>query len=392
MKKIITESEKERIIKLHINEGYNTLLEHTTPFKNNDEGNKFRAWFNQKFPDLAKQLKLDEVGTESNSYNNYFINRAYNYKVGNNTIGNLYTNVINKNFIPDFFNTNLQTTTTATPTTSEIPFRSNDEGNKFRKWVKENYPKVSTTYNLTEVGADTNSFKNGTIKLVWNYKVDGETLGQKYIAAQTKKANTPKPQDSLFVSALRSVVPNYAQLKFSRELTTSDFTDKQKATIYETILNSIKRTGQKNKACTEYIDYSQNIHDLLAAGKGKYISTIQALWGTFTDVKFVLATLLGRFCWKLNTDGTYTITDEYDFARPETLPELKKYEKKDLKGMSVDDLMKKFDTSLYGAERIKAWVDFPTDGYKIEIKIDPKELVDKVSGFRSVFGSSGAKF
>jgi hypothetical protein len=46
----------------------------STPFKNNDEGNKFRSWVNDKYPSYAKEIQLDRVGSK---YNNTTIRKAW---------------------------------------------------------------------------------------------------------------------------------------------------------------------------------------------------------------------------------------------------------------------------------------------------------------------------
>jgi hypothetical protein len=43
------------------------------PFTNKQEGDKFRAWVNDKYPDYAKQIDLDRSG----SYNNAYIKKAW---------------------------------------------------------------------------------------------------------------------------------------------------------------------------------------------------------------------------------------------------------------------------------------------------------------------------
>lgn len=48
------------------------------PFKNNTEGNLFRAWVNDTYPKYAKEIKLERTG----SYNNSYIQKAYD-KYGN---------------------------------------------------------------------------------------------------------------------------------------------------------------------------------------------------------------------------------------------------------------------------------------------------------------------
>ena len=45
----------------------------STPFKNKTEGNKFRKWINETYPQYAKDIDLDMEG----AYNNDFIRKAY---------------------------------------------------------------------------------------------------------------------------------------------------------------------------------------------------------------------------------------------------------------------------------------------------------------------------
>ena len=45
----------------------NTVLA-STPFKSNEEGNKFRGWVNDMYPDWAKANQLDRTGSFDNSF------------------------------------------------------------------------------------------------------------------------------------------------------------------------------------------------------------------------------------------------------------------------------------------------------------------------------------
>lgn len=45
----------------------------TSPFKNVTDGNKFRTWINDKYPEYARKIDLDRSG----SYNNSYIRRAW---------------------------------------------------------------------------------------------------------------------------------------------------------------------------------------------------------------------------------------------------------------------------------------------------------------------------
>lgn len=43
------------------------------PFKNKKEGDRFRNWVNDKYPDYARSINLDRTG----SYNNMYIEKAW---------------------------------------------------------------------------------------------------------------------------------------------------------------------------------------------------------------------------------------------------------------------------------------------------------------------------
>jgi len=61
------------------------------PFKNKEEGDKFRVWFNENMPEMSKILQLDKTG----SFNNQYIKRAYNIDLGGKTVGDEYKDFIN---------------------------------------------------------------------------------------------------------------------------------------------------------------------------------------------------------------------------------------------------------------------------------------------------------
>lgn len=78
MKKLfeIDNSEKQRILEMHVDATKkNYLLEQisSVPFKNKQEGDNFRNWVNNNYPDWAKKNQLDRSGP----YNNTYIQKAY---------------------------------------------------------------------------------------------------------------------------------------------------------------------------------------------------------------------------------------------------------------------------------------------------------------------------
>lgn len=59
-----------------------------SPFKNREEGNAFRKWVNDNYPQGAKNLKLDKVGPHDNET----ILKAWNFQLNDKyTLGELYT-------------------------------------------------------------------------------------------------------------------------------------------------------------------------------------------------------------------------------------------------------------------------------------------------------------
>jgi hypothetical protein len=68
------------------------------------------------------------------------------------------------------------------PQTESFPIKNREEGNAFRAWANDNYPRLSKTLELDRSG----SFNNEYIKRAWNANVQGKTLGQLYLTAKLK--------------------------------------------------------------------------------------------------------------------------------------------------------------------------------------------------------------
>lgn len=66
--------------------------------------------------------------------------------------------------------------------TESFPIKNREEGNAFRAWANDNYPRLSKTLELDRSG----SFNNEYIKKAWNANVQGKTLGQLYLVAKVK--------------------------------------------------------------------------------------------------------------------------------------------------------------------------------------------------------------
>jgi hypothetical protein len=66
--------------------------------------------------------------------------------------------------------------------TESFPIKNKEEGNAFRAWANDNYPRLSKTLELDRSG----SFNNEYIKKAWNANVQGKSLGQLYLVAKVK--------------------------------------------------------------------------------------------------------------------------------------------------------------------------------------------------------------
>jgi hypothetical protein len=66
--------------------------------------------------------------------------------------------------------------------TESFPIKNKEEGNAFRAWANDNYPRLSKTFELDRSGP----YNNENIKNAWNANVQGKTLGQLYLVAKVK--------------------------------------------------------------------------------------------------------------------------------------------------------------------------------------------------------------
>jgi hypothetical protein len=63
-----------------------------------------------------------------------------------------------------------------------FPIKNKEEGNAFRAWANDNYPKLSKVLDLDRSGP----YNNENIQKAWNANVQGKTLGQLYLVAKVK--------------------------------------------------------------------------------------------------------------------------------------------------------------------------------------------------------------
>ena len=176
---------------------------------------------------------------------------------------------------------------------------------------------------------------------------------------------------------IRKGFPNVVQLLKGKSLTTADFTDEQQKILLNVIQQSAKRLNRTNRGVTQYIDYGQEVASKFQNEKGSP-STWESAWSAITfDMPFAMATLLGRFTWNKNSDGTYTIIDKYDFKDPRYAA-ISGINRESLEGKSISELQDEYDLTYYQAARVKGWVDHPDNipekSLSVNLTIDPNTL------------------
>jgi len=174
---------------------------------------------------------------------------------------------------------------------------------------------------------------------------------------------------------LRKSFPNVAEIFDTKPLTSEDFTEPQKEVVHNVIQNAINQRKQSRKqGCTEYIDYDEEIDQQLNKNGGA--TTAEMLLGSGFSNKFRVATLLGRFCYSLQSNGSYLVNDDYDFHKWASFT----VKPKEVEGMSypqkIGYIMDKTGLSPYGAIRHLGYLEHPDNApaatkTKITLNIDP---------------------
>ena len=202
-----------------------------------------------------------------------------------------------------------------TQTPTGLPFKTEAEGNAFRKWVNTTNPDWAKKNKLDPSG----SFNNSYIANAWKVWGSAWTAKNKANSTKVTKPTVPeKPKDSsigsTFKSWARKLVPNVAQYFYPRDLKNQDFTKDQLKLLGTTIKNAIKRTKKVTYGATEYKDYGIEV-DTVLNKRGQVASELKGLLKSVGLDKFTMSTTLGRFTYKKKKDGSYEIEDNYDFSK-----------------------------------------------------------------------------
>lgn len=179
---------------------------------------------------------------------------------------------------------------------------------------------------------------------------------------------------------MRKLAPNVAQMFFTRPLTGEDFTHKQKGVINNVIQNAVQRTKRKNRGVTNYRDYGEYIEKSFDNRVGA--NTKDIITKSVTDPYFQVASTLGAFTYQLQPDGTYKVSDIYDFSKGIGYT----VKKEEIEGMpylkQLQYVMKKDDLTPYRAARQIAYLEHPDtaspdEKVRIELTVDPKDYSDE---------------
>ena len=206
---------------------------------------------------------------------------------------------------------------------------------------------------------------------------------------KTYHEETSKFSDGL-IGFLRKTFPNVAEILSTKPLTGKDFTESQKEVVFNVIQNAISQRNQSRKqGCTEYIDYDSEIDQQLNKNGGA--TTAEMLLGTGFSNKFRVATLLGRFCYSLQSNGSYLVKDDYDFHKWSSFT----VTPKEIKGMTypqkIGYIMDKTGLSPYGAIRHIGYLEHPDNApeatkTKITLNIDPGYFVKQNKSLNNDLG------
>jgi len=175
---------------------------------------------------------------------------------------------------------------------------------------------------------------------------------------------------------LRQQAPQVAQLYYTKNLSSSDFRNKELRMMGSLINGAIKdkqRYGDekklisnKDRGAVTYDQYEESIRADLRAGR---MLNAREIFNQITqDPEALVGLTLGQFAYQKNEDGSYTIRDVYDFKKWKSI----KTTKEDIKGLTyqqaLSKIMKDNNQSLYGAIRHMAYLENPDDVPEIEKK------------------------
>jgi hypothetical protein len=161
---------------------------------------------------------------------------------------------------------------------------------------------------------------------------------------------------------LRQQAPHIAQLYNTRDLRSKDFRSEDLKMMGMLINNAIKDGENKSNADSGVVTYNQYRTDIASdVAKGDMMSAKQVSNQLMQDPEVLVALTLGQFSYQKNDDGSYTVTDKYDFSKWKTI-NTKKDEVKDLSyPAALRKIMTDNNVGIYPAIRHMAYLEAPDD-------------------------------
>lgn len=168
---------------------------------------------------------------------------------------------------------------------------------------------------------------------------------------------------------LRQQAPHVAQLFYTRDLATKDFRQEDLKMMGSLINNAIRdkqpygenndKISDENRGAVTYNQYRTDV--AIDVAKGNMMSVKQMSNQLMQDPEVLVALTLGQFSYEKNDDGSYTITDKYDFSKWKTI----NTKKEEVKDLSYPDALLKImndnNVGLYPAIRHMAYLESPDD-------------------------------
>ena len=181
---------------------------------------------------------------------------------------------------------------------------------------------------------------------------------------------------------LRQQAPHRAQLYSTRDLSSKDFRSEDLKMMGMLINNAIKDGENKSNADSGVVTYNQYRTDVASdVAKGEMMSAKQISNQLMQDPEVLVALTLGQFSYQKNDDGSYTVTDKYDFSKWKTI-DTKKEDVKDLSyPAALRKIMSDNNVGIYPAIRHMAYLEAPDDvpgaiAKKVVVTIPAKYVTD----------------
>ena len=345
VKPLVNEQSSNTII-TNIDKLYDYKKINGTWFAKNKKGNK---WFDiTKYPETIKRLELRINSVRTTQKPQIKLKPSDNINIIKG-----FQLFMNKNF-KDWYNGGI------------IP---HNKLGVIDNITKTYYNKYGKSYH--------NAIKSIKTNLPWySWEHIKQVIGEFGEKVQKTMTNVAKDVIQGFTHYIRKAFPNVAELFFSRDLTTDDFTDSQKKIMYDAIKSAKIRNKNQKNGYIEYVDYGDGIEKEWF-GPGGTKTSDMVLNTLFSNPKFMVATTLGRFTYK-DIGDKIVITDNYDFKKIDDI----KTTTKELEGLSYPEKIFKIkndnNVGYYLAIRHLGYLEHPDTDLKakpkIAIELNPQDF------------------